>query len=296
MGQGSEELTRREVILDEPSPFFNPKPRDDSVAGDIERHKRRIEHKRAEMSATIDCIQTKLDPQRIKNQVTSSVRQATVGRAQEMFDNTRYGLFDRVRENPIPAAMAAIGIGWLLTRKPEPTGSYGHGYRSGAAYDETGLGDRARQRASEMSDRVQGTVGDLRGQAQDRVDDFRATAQSRIDDVTSRAQDTMAQVQSRASEMTDQARSQAIRARGGIEQMIEDNPLAVGAIALAVGAAIGLAAPSTQKENEMFGATRDRLMEQAQSKARDAMEKAQSVAQKAAGVVQEEVQNQVASS
>ncbi|MBV8083283.1 MAG: DUF3618 domain-containing protein [Chloroflexi bacterium] len=319
MGQGSDEVARDRTVVDAPSKFFNPpEPQEEPADRSVAEHKARIAGKRAEMSATIECIQTKLDPQRIKNQVTTSVREATVGRAQTMFDNTRYGLMDRVRENPIPAAMAAIGLGWLLTRKPEnPTsrGGYRRHWDDDYTYDEPGFTDRARGRAHDMRDRVQGTVGDVTGRAQDtiddlrsnaqsrvddlrstaqsRVDDLRFSAQSRVDDVRSTAQDTMSNVQDRAGAMREQAIWQAGRARGGIEQMLEENPLAVGAIALAVGAAFGLAAPSTPKENELFGDTRDKLMDRAQSMAQEQLQRAQSVAQKVATQAQDTIKEEV---
>jgi ElaB/YqjD/DUF883 family membrane-anchored ribosome-binding protein len=320
MGQSSNEVARERTVVDAPSKFFNPpEPKEDPTDRSIAEHKARIAGKREEMSATIDCIQTKLDPQRIKNQVTTSVREATVGRAQTMFDNTRYGLMDRVRENPIPAAMAAIGLGWLLTRKPEnPTyrGGYGR-WDDTYTYDQPGLADRARGRAQDMRDRVQGTMGDMTGRAQDTMDDMRSSAQSRMDDVRSTAQsrmddvrstaqdtmstvrstaqDTMSTVQDRAGAMREQAMWQAGRARGGIEQMLEDNPLAVGVIALAVGAAFGLAAPSTPKENELFGDTRDKLMDRAQSMAQEQLQRAQTVAQKVATQAQDTIKEEVSS-
>ena len=52
---------------------------------------------------------------------------------------------------------------------------------------------------------------------------------------------------------------------------MRDNPLVVGAIAVAVGAAIGLALPSTEKEDELLGEAKDRLLEGAKSVAGEAL-------------------------
>jgi len=135
----------------------------------------------------------------------------------------------------------------------------------------------------------------LRSTAQSRVDDLRTTAQSRMEDVRTTAQDTMSTVQDRAGAVREQAMWQAGRARGGFEQMLEDNPLAVGAIALAVGAAFGLAAPSTPKENELFGDKRDKLMDRAQSMAQEQLQRAQTVAQKVATQAQDTIKEEVGS-
>jgi len=288
MGKSANEVEHRQkTVVESHSRFFNPPDREEDSSADqeIALHKARIAGKRREMSATIDGIQEKLDPQRIKNQVTASVREATVGRAQDMFNTTRYGLMDRVRANPLPAAMVAIGLGWLFTRQPDESAYRPYSYDDGRA-------DQLRSRLDDLRSTAQSRADDLRSTAQARAEDLRSTAQAHVDDVTGRAQDTVAQMQDRASAAGEQARYQASRARGSFEQLLEDNPLAVGAIALALGAAVGLAAPSTPKENEMFGEARDRLMDRAQSTARDAMQKAQRVADRAASTVQEEVRTQ----
>ncbi len=53
-------------------------------AEDVEGIRDGIEQTRADLSQTIDAIQEKLDPQRIKTRVTDSVREATLGRAQQV--------------------------------------------------------------------------------------------------------------------------------------------------------------------------------------------------------------------
>jgi NAD(P)-dependent dehydrogenase (short-subunit alcohol dehydrogenase family) len=62
-----------------------------------------IEETRAEMSETIDAIQSKLDPQRVKERVADTVREATVGRAQYYAEQARA----KIEEVATPA-MAAI--------------------------------------------------------------------------------------------------------------------------------------------------------------------------------------------
>ena len=67
-----------------------------------------IEQTRSEMSETIDAIQDRLNPQHIKEQVKEQVREATIGRAEEVMRNAgdtlneaRYGLMETIRHNPI---------------------------------------------------------------------------------------------------------------------------------------------------------------------------------------------------
>ena len=58
-------------------------------------------------------------------------------------------------------------------------------------------------------------------------------------------------------------RERAHRTRAGAQEMFEDNPLAVGAIAVAAGALLGALLPETSREDALMGAARDRLAERA---------------------------------
>jgi len=76
---------------------------------------------------------------------------------------------------------------------------------------------------------------------------------------------------------------------------IEENPLIVGAVALAVGAAVGFAIPLTKKENEYLGEYRDNIVEKAQSTAQDAIDTVKQMAGEAQNIIVEEVKTQTAS-
>src|SRR6185437_2821725 len=119
-------------------------PRDGGDAG-TEELQEEIEQTRAEMGETIDEIQERLSPRRIGEQVRGQMRDATIGRAEQMVsevtDSAREaggGFLDTIRANPVPAALAALGIGWLWMKRPSGDGArrmrYG-GYRSGYGDD-----------------------------------------------------------------------------------------------------------------------------------------------------------------
>ena len=76
---------------------------------------------RDRMGSTIDAIQEKFSPQNLMEQAKETARDATIGRAQEMANNvadtageTGSTLMDTIRENPVPVALTAIGLGWLV--------------------------------------------------------------------------------------------------------------------------------------------------------------------------------------
>ena len=63
---------------------------------------------------------------------------------------------------------------------------------------------------------------------------------------------------------------QARRVEQQAERTFLDNPLAVGAAVLAVGAVVGLSLPRSRREDQLMGETRDRLLQGAQGAAHDA--------------------------
>ena len=99
-------------------------------------------------------------------------------------------------------------------------------------------------------------------------------------------------VQERAGEVAQRTRTEAERLRMEAEwrsrmamnrtkqsfwNTLEENPLAIGAVVAIAGAAVGAAVPSTEYENKLMGETRDRLMDEAKTRAQDAVGRVQSV-------------------
>ena len=68
---------------------------------------------------------------------------------------------------------------------------------------------------------------------------------------------------------------------------IEENPLAVGAVALAIGAAVGFAIPSTSYEGQVLGPVRQNLIEQASEKASDLIDKGKDLVSEASKNISE---------
>lgn len=276
-----------------------------------------IEETRAEMTGTIDAIQERLSPSYLKEQVKEQVREqfheakaavrdATIGKAEDMarnasetFSEARYGLMETIRQNPLPAAIAGIGLGWLWMnrqsgaprRYSRPTDmSYyregqtyypnQRGYVGGASYsgtaerDQGGVGQtlhRAQDAAGQTLHRAQETVGDFADRAQDTVSDLAGRAQETVGSAVDQTRET-------AGYLADQAQEQAQRLEDRFQRLLHENPLAVGAVALAVGTAVGFALPQTERENQLMGEARDTLVERTTEVAQETFEKARQVA------------------
>jgi ElaB/YqjD/DUF883 family membrane-anchored ribosome-binding protein len=237
-----------------------------------------IERTRADMSETVDAIQNRLSPENLKEQAKDRVKEATVGKAQGMGST----IADTVRENPIPAALTGIGLGWLIMNGRKRNQTYAR--YEGRAVRAYPPADAYPTGYSE-NDSGDNSAGQALGRARDKVGETATQAQDTAGQVANRAQDRVART-------GDQARYQARRASDGFQRMLQENPLAVGVLAAGVGAAVGLAIPETAKENEVMGEARDTLVEKAQEKAQDAQERVQQVAQEAQSAAQQEAENQ----
>jgi ElaB/YqjD/DUF883 family membrane-anchored ribosome-binding protein len=101
-----------------------------------------------------------------------------------------------------------------------------------------------------------------------------------------------AQAREQASHLGEAASQQAQHVRQAFGQYMHDNPLAVGAMAIAVGMAVGFTLPRTRKEDELMGEKRDELLEKAKESGRDTLEKVEQVASQATSAAKQEAQEQ----
>jgi hypothetical protein len=173
-----------------------------------------IETTRAHMSETVDAIQEKLSPGNMVDDATSAVRDATIGKAQAaagtVSDTARgwgSGALETIRQNPIPAALAGVGLGWLLVVSRRQTSS-----SSDSSYRPSwGTQGQVPDTASRIQDRAaqaQQRAGDVAGQMQDTV----AGAAGQVQDTASRL---AGQAQDQAAQLGAQAQYQARQAQSG---------------------------------------------------------------------------------
>ncbi|HEX4512576.1 MAG TPA: DUF3618 domain-containing protein, partial [Polyangiaceae bacterium] len=84
-----------------------------------------IARTRYEMAQTIERIDTRLDPEALKEQAKARALElteqaktaaydATIGKAKTMVSKTSNGIADTIKANPVPLALTALGIGWLV--------------------------------------------------------------------------------------------------------------------------------------------------------------------------------------
>jgi hypothetical protein len=215
-----------------------------------------------------------------------------------------YNVLDTIKRNPVPAALAAIGLGWLFMESRSSRGQYdrrmyqgrydqsrysrgeGYEYRRGAQgyypYEEEersrvqAAGERVRETAAGAADKA----GQVVDQARSQVQDFAGRTQEKAGQVAEQAREG-------AQQVAEEVQYRASRVKSQMGTMMDENPLLIGAAALALGAAIGFALPTTEKENELMGEARDSLMGKAHEAASEAVQKVQSVATEAGKAAKE---------
>jgi len=275
----------------------------------------------------------------VSDQATATVREATIGRAGHMVNDASetakgFGstVTETIRQNPIPATLAGVGLGWLIMRSrnldrntaryraqrfagaPGYAPAYGGPYRRdefgsrGASFMEGRpaggeLHGRVGEAISSMKEDVRGmasgtqdTVSEMTGKAQDTLSEMAERTKETASDLAERTKETASDLAERAREQADylsyEAQHRTQQVRGQFEQMLQDNPLALGAMALACGAALGMLLPATTKENQLMGSARDSLMESAQETAQDTMQKVQRVADQATNAASDAAKDQ----
>lgn len=258
---------------------------------------RQIDATRAELDDTLIALQNKLKLQNISGRVVDSLKDAVRGGAPKVIE--------AMRNNPMPTAMIAAGVGWMIMRGSNPQiggrpGTYpGHGYSAvGEAgeriRDKTGqavesVRDTARQvgeKTSEFASDIQERTGAIAGQAWEKTGQIALQAKEKTGQLASQAAEQV-------SQLGDKAAEQAGRARDAFARSFQENPLAIGALALAVGAAVGLLLPETRRENEMMGEKRDQLLEKAKVTGAEVAQRVEHVVDQTMESAKEETKSQL---
>lgn len=138
------------------------------------------------------------------------------------------------------------------------------GRSDGRSADYAGrLGEQPGRAPGYLSDRdgqnIRGGAGRHRDDDSESMRDRAEQAADRTRQMASRAGQS---VQDSYESGRRQISQQANRAKSRISDALDENPLALVAVAVGIGAAIGLLLPSTRREDQLMGSQRDRLKRQ----------------------------------
>jgi ElaB/YqjD/DUF883 family membrane-anchored ribosome-binding protein len=247
--------------------------------------KREIEQTRIEMSETIGEIQERLRPEHLLQQAKDGVREAATGKVKNIMNSASETAYDAAqrargygnhlawyaREHPIRMAVTAGVIAWWVLRgrgrSSDSDQWYGASDTSWDHDEYESMEPSLRDRVSGAASNAKQTVGEYASTARQAVGEYASSARETVGEYASSARDTVNEyAQSAASsarKASTQVRSAAKSASTTVDDFVHDNPLAAGALALAVGAAIGLAVRATEYEDRAMGARRDETLARA---------------------------------
>ncbi len=281
-----------------------------------------LDRTRAQVSSTIDEIQSRLTPGQMMDQAFQYARTSLPA-------DFGANLGNAVRDNPVPVALVSVGLAWLMMSGRQ---SDGHararrqlyssrdlaGRNAAADYDElygasyaTGMDTEGAQegkmhraaaamseKGSDLKNRASETGRGLMGKASDlkhKISDTASSMTGRAKDMTHQARDKMqgsgGNARSRASELGQRSQQQYYRAKSNFSHMLEEQPLMLGVLGIAVGTLLGAALPSTRREDQMMGRTRDNMLEKAKETASQQAGRVKESAKRVADVAKDEAKS-----
>jgi ElaB/YqjD/DUF883 family membrane-anchored ribosome-binding protein len=218
---------------------------------------------RADMDRTLDALERKFSPGMVLDRSLEYLRE-------HGGDVTRR-VSDSVRNNPVPVMMTVAGIVWLIgsgirSRSRQDLGAvvheeeYEHEHEheperadasggNGSGRGRAGALHRVRQRARSIGARVRDRVHDRVEATREHI---RSSREASANTVSGRLSDAMYATRERTRRM-----------QGRMHTIVDEQPLLVGALAVAVGAVIGAVLPVTEYENRAMGPLRDRALAKA---------------------------------
>jgi hypothetical protein len=274
---------------------FSTNPGDRSV-GELERE---VDRERERVSATIDELQARASVGSLVDQLVKAVG--------ENGGEVSRNLGRSLRDNPLAALMTGVGLAWLMAgsgrprdqahdwedpdyllsgrdrhSEVSPLGASAYESSSGEAWiakrdaepEEGGL----RERIADVAGRVGEGVSEAVEGVRERASDVAHSASTRLHQARDTVRGAGGTVRPSASTARRSAAGTSEYMRHGLDTMMVDQPLVAGAIAMALGAAVGGALPRSRVEDRMFGEQSDRAMETVRTLAKDQGAKVQATA------------------
>ena len=223
---------------------------------------READRARQDVERTLEDLQRSLSPGQLVDETLGMLRQSggDFGR----------NLSTQVRNNPMSAVLTGVGIAWMMAASKRPPQAYG----------------ASAERVSAGAHRVsEGTRSAVRG-TKDAMHNVSESTRQAASDVAAKAREAGSSVSSATRSTMDSMTDASRRARLQYERMQREQPLVLGALAVAAGAALGAMLPRTRAEDEWVGDvsddTTDRLKRAGHRKAEE-LEETAARAAKAAG-------------
>jgi hypothetical protein len=240
---------------------------------------------RGQLGEILDELERKLAPRQLLERGVDMLKDSMTGEGG--------GLSDTLRAHPVPLALLGIGVGWMVVSMSGRSGRIGERV-SGVLHD---AGQRAGELAGHMREKVAGlSLGAGAAEpipgpypteaaagyayARQKSGEAMGEAQGAVADTMRRAQDAGSAAWAQASDYADKAGETLRDTRDRLTQLMEDHPIAVGALGFVAGAVIAAFLPPSAAEERLVGPAADQLRDGAASIGREAVDRAHQVAER----------------
>jgi ElaB/YqjD/DUF883 family membrane-anchored ribosome-binding protein len=272
---------------------------DPVVSDETERLHSEIEETRENMGETIDAIQERLSLANLSEQVSEkvsdviesakeSIYDATIGKVVNFMQQARDGVTrtsvgKTITANPIPFALIGAGTAMLIYNGFGKKNTKRLSKYRSTEYLATGQGER---RSAGLIGGAADTISTKAGGAYEAISEKAGSALGTVSNAASR---TFSGATDAAGHAVERIEHLGSAAKENYDHYVEEKPLAVAAAAMAVGAVVGLALPSTNYEGKLMGETRENLLSKAEDTATEFVDKAKQVASDVTDTVSKEI-------
>jgi hypothetical protein len=128
------------------------------------------------------------------------------------------------------------------------------------------------------------------GEASERLSNMTHHAQERVGEASERLSDMAHSARHHMGEAADRLRYQTVRAKDTYHYLRTEQPLILGLLGFALGAAFGAGMPPTRQEDELMGETRDAYVQRAKEAGAEILEQGKQVATAAGEAVAEQAE------
>jgi hypothetical protein len=224
---------------------------------------REIDATRADMRATLEALERRFSFDRLVD--------LTVGRIRERGGEFAGNLTDAATQNPVPLLLVSVGVAWLMLtsrhgRREDDREDDSDSYSTSSNYRERMA--NVRNRAAHAADTAYGAVSSTRDTLKHAAESSREALRSATQSSRETIGQTAESLRDGASRAASIAREQVDYARGGVDRLLHEQPLLLGALGLAAGALMGALLPTTEQEDRFLGEARDKTVKNVADKGR----------------------------
>ncbi|QXG34713.1 DUF3618 domain-containing protein [Pseudomonas viridiflava] len=224
------------------SSFDTPEHFEEESKKSPETLEREIDQQRSSIGNIVDALEKKMSPGQLVDQALGYVKD----NGGEFFGN----LGNNVKANPVPAVLTTVGVLWMMMGNNRPA--------TGGSSNGSSVLSSVTERAGSMA----GSVSDSLGSAKARVQETVSHMKERTSHMTHSVRDTFSGSSGSSdswqdADLTFQEKREHMKS--STRQLVNEQPLTLAAMGIAVGALIGAALPVTTKEQQIVRQAREKL-------------------------------------